>query len=174
MGSVVGAPGLQSTGSAGVVHGLSCSAACGIFRDQESNPCLLHWQADSLPLSHQGSPASWLLLMNTEVALDTGPVWTWGQCGRGSGHELDDRSRKRQPRVVSASIPLANTGHTPTSKAKVKEQHTPFTKNPWQEYLPPLAPLATRERIGTTRMHSIAFSKVLLKINSGKTCKTSP
>ena len=23
---------------------------------QGLNPCLLHWQADSLPLSHQGSP----------------------------------------------------------------------------------------------------------------------
>ena len=38
-----------------VVHGLSCSAACGIFPDQVSNPCLLHWQMDSLPLSHQGT-----------------------------------------------------------------------------------------------------------------------
>ena len=27
----------------------------GIFPDQGWNPCLLHWQADSLPLSHQGS-----------------------------------------------------------------------------------------------------------------------
>ena len=30
-----------------VVHGLSCSAECGIFPDQGSNPCPLHWQADS-------------------------------------------------------------------------------------------------------------------------------
>ena len=37
-------------------HGLSCSAACGIFPDQGSNPCPLHWQADSQPLRHQGSP----------------------------------------------------------------------------------------------------------------------
>ena len=29
----------------------------GIFLTQGSNPCLLHWQADSLPLSHQGSPS---------------------------------------------------------------------------------------------------------------------
>ena len=36
--------------------GLSCSVACGIFLDQRSNPRLLHWQADSLPLSQQGSP----------------------------------------------------------------------------------------------------------------------
>ena len=32
--------------------GLSCSGACGIVLNQGSNPCLLHWQADSLPLSH--------------------------------------------------------------------------------------------------------------------------
>ena len=40
-----------------VVHGLCCSAARGIFLDQGSNPYLPHWQANSLPLSHQGSPA---------------------------------------------------------------------------------------------------------------------
>ena len=28
----------------------------GIFQTQGSNPSLLHWQVDSLPLSHQGSP----------------------------------------------------------------------------------------------------------------------
>ena len=28
----------------------------GIFLTQGLNPCLLHWQANSLPLSHQGSP----------------------------------------------------------------------------------------------------------------------
>ena len=39
-----------------VTRGLSCSEACGIFPDQGSNPCLLHWQMDSLPLSSQGSP----------------------------------------------------------------------------------------------------------------------
>ena len=42
--------------SVAVAHGLSCSAACGIFLDQGSNPCSLHWQADSYPLGHQGSP----------------------------------------------------------------------------------------------------------------------
>ena len=38
-----------------VVQGLSCSKACGILPDQGSNPGLLHWQADSLPQSHQRS-----------------------------------------------------------------------------------------------------------------------
>uniref|UniRef100_A0A8C6B8Q3 Uncharacterized protein n=1 Tax=Monodon monoceros TaxID=40151 RepID=A0A8C6B8Q3_MONMO len=33
-----------STGSVVVAQGLSCSAACGIFLDQGSNPCRLHWQ----------------------------------------------------------------------------------------------------------------------------------
>ena len=52
---------LQSTGSrrAGsviVAHGPSCSVAYGIFPGQGSNPCPLHWQADSQPLRHQGSP----------------------------------------------------------------------------------------------------------------------
>ena len=41
-----------------MAHGRSCSAACGIFPDQGSNPCPLRWQADSQPLRHQGSPTS--------------------------------------------------------------------------------------------------------------------
>ena len=35
---------------------LSCPAACGIFLDQRSNLCPMHWQVDSQPLDHQGSP----------------------------------------------------------------------------------------------------------------------
>ena len=55
--SLVAELGLQSMqASVVVVHRLSCSAACGIFPDQGSNPCLLRWQADSLVLSHQGNP----------------------------------------------------------------------------------------------------------------------
>ena len=54
--SVVVAGRLLSAGSVVVAHGLRCSAACGIFPDQGSNPCPLRWQADSQPLRHQGSP----------------------------------------------------------------------------------------------------------------------
>ena len=36
--------------------GLGCSVACGIFLDQGSNLCPLHWQVDSYALLHQGSP----------------------------------------------------------------------------------------------------------------------
>ena len=48
--------GSRRAGSAVVAHGPSCSAACGIFPDRGLNPCPLHWQADSQPLRHQGSP----------------------------------------------------------------------------------------------------------------------
>ena len=44
--------GSRRAGSASVAHGPSRSAACGIFPDQGSNPCPLHWQADSQPLRH--------------------------------------------------------------------------------------------------------------------------
>ena len=36
----------------------------GIFPTQGSNPCLLHWQTDSLPLSQQGSPSIHLIPSN--------------------------------------------------------------------------------------------------------------
>ena len=48
--------GSRHAGSVIVAHGPSCSAACGISPDHGSNPCPLHWQADSQPLRHQGSP----------------------------------------------------------------------------------------------------------------------
>ena len=49
--SVVVVLGLYCTGSIAVVHRLSYSVVCRIFSDHGSNLRLLHWQADSLPLS---------------------------------------------------------------------------------------------------------------------------
>ena len=54
--------GFRCAGSVVLAHGPSCSAACGIFPDQGSNPCPLHWQADSQPLRHQGSPEGIILI----------------------------------------------------------------------------------------------------------------
>ena len=67
---------LRSTGSrrAGSViaaPGLSCPAACGIFPDQGSNPCPLHWPTDSQPLRHQGSPT----LLSFDTVGNCGPAW---------------------------------------------------------------------------------------------------
>ena len=42
-------------------HRLRCSAACGIFLDQGLNLYPLHWQADSKPLDHEGSPKPLLM-----------------------------------------------------------------------------------------------------------------
>ena len=58
-GSVLEAHALSySTGSVLEAHALSYPAARGILPDQGSNLCLLHWQADSYPLGHHGSPSS--------------------------------------------------------------------------------------------------------------------
>ena len=56
--------GSRRAGSAIVAHRPSCSAACGIFPDQGLNPCPLHWQADSQPLRHQGSPLFIFLIIH--------------------------------------------------------------------------------------------------------------
>ena len=58
---------LRSTGSVIVAHGPSRSATCGILPDQVSNPCPMHWQADSQPLRHQGSPTVYFKLIKTYV-----------------------------------------------------------------------------------------------------------
>ena len=59
--------GSRHAGSVVVTHGPSCSAACGIPPDQGSNPCPLHWQGDSQPLRHQGSPDRYFLKRDLTV-----------------------------------------------------------------------------------------------------------
>ena len=51
--------------SAVVAHGLSRSAACGILPGQgpNPNPRPLHWQADSQPMRHEGSPFLLVLIL---------------------------------------------------------------------------------------------------------------
>ena len=56
--SCCGAQALRYVGSVVVAQALSRSVTCDIFLDQGLNPCPLHWQADSQPLDHQGSPSS--------------------------------------------------------------------------------------------------------------------
>ena len=54
--SCCGAWALGPWASVLVARRLGCSAKCGIFPDQGSNPCLLLSQANSCPLYHQGNP----------------------------------------------------------------------------------------------------------------------
>ena len=56
---------LGHTSSVAVVHGLSCSETCGIFPDQGLNLGPLHWQADSYPQCHPGSPPGTFLVIIT-------------------------------------------------------------------------------------------------------------
>ena len=62
--------GSRHAGSVVVAHGLSCSAACGIFPDQGLNPFSLHWQADSQPLHHQESPWKGILLRSDMIRVE--------------------------------------------------------------------------------------------------------
>ena len=56
-------------------HGPSCSEACGIFLDQGSNPCLLHWQVDSTA-EPPGKPQH-SLLQGISLSLNSPLVWTF-------------------------------------------------------------------------------------------------
>ena len=54
----------------------------GIFPTQESNPpllCLLHWHADSWPLSHQGSPCLYIVAMENQCSKWTGSKKSVGE-----------------------------------------------------------------------------------------------
>ena len=75
-----GAQALGHVGSAIVAHGLICSTAHGIFPDQGSNPCPLHWQVDSYPLYHQGSLSKPIFNLVhacpvTSVVSDSATLW---------------------------------------------------------------------------------------------------
>ena len=85
--------GSRRAGSVVVAHEPSCSAACGIFPDHGSNPCPLHWQADSQPLRHQGSPAASFLNYDTRA----------GPCGTADFHN-DFRHPPTQIIKISGKI----------------------------------------------------------------------
>ena len=67
--------GSRRAGSVIVAHGPSCSTACGMFPDRGSNPCPLHWQADSQPLRHQGSPPPYLLRLSHSHLIQKLCIW---------------------------------------------------------------------------------------------------
>ena len=75
-----------------MAHGLSSSEACGIFLDQASNSCPLHWQVDSLPRSHQGNLILIVLVTDLEGGFweedHRGEVTLTSYLTRGDTHDL--------------------------------------------------------------------------------------
>ena len=63
-------------GSLAVAQRLNCPTACGILPDQVLNPCPWHWQADSYPQCHQGSPAFFFFTNLNIYALCRASLWT--------------------------------------------------------------------------------------------------
>ena len=52
----------------GKITGVGCQFLLQeIFLTQELNPCLLHWQADSLLLNHLGSPTGHYTFVQTHI-----------------------------------------------------------------------------------------------------------
>ena len=85
--------GSKHTGSVVVAPGFSCSAACGIFPDQGSNPCPLHWQVDSYLLRQQGSPKLAVFLYiyierERDLWLHQALLWHVGSSLQGTGFSL--------------------------------------------------------------------------------------
>ena len=75
----------------------------GIFPTQGSKRhllCLLHWQADSLPLSHLGSPSlksTWLQILGSEILAFWG-WWSW--CFSGWHSVFESESVPRSLRLT--------------------------------------------------------------------------
>ena len=105
--------GSRRTGSAAVAHGPSCSTACGILPDQGSNPCPLHWQADSQPLRHQGSPHPHFInsrqdgTLQCEVVVGS-PLWKYSR--------MEERARNMRRLAVRRSLENSYCRHQARSR----------------------------------------------------------
>ena len=102
------APGLQSTGSVVVVPGLSCSAARGSFLHHGWSLCLLLWQEDSFPQSHQEAPEKLLMLRGDTMYLQGKQPGTWvaAKAKKGSASDVAQRwlkGNEDKPSVISVS-----------------------------------------------------------------------
>ena len=58
------------------MHGLDCPAACGVFLDQGWDLRPLHWQVDSWPPAHQGSPHVFSIPLSKGTSIVSVP-WLW-------------------------------------------------------------------------------------------------
>ena len=81
--------------SPGKNTGVGCHAILqGIFLIQELNLRLLHWQVDSLLLSHQGSPLKAFWGRKLEGFLKAALIWVEEECWPGSPGEQNQDLRR--------------------------------------------------------------------------------
>ena len=125
--------GSRRAGSVVVAHGPSCSAACGIFADQGSNPCPLHWQVDSQPLCHQGSPRPFFLNCNfyLDLSLNIHSVESQLPCWEDISNLLERSTwwgaevSCQQPAQTCQPCAQAIWEHGPPASSKPSDNHSP-------------------------------------------------
>ena len=87
-----------------MVHPLSCSIAYGIFLDQGSNLCPMHWQEDFYPLCHQPS-GSWQLWEDD----------IWEKCSSEMGKQNELNVLNANNFYNNSSYHLLNVGCVPVT-----------------------------------------------------------
>ena len=128
---------LSSFGSQALDHRLN-SCDLWYFLDQGLNPCLLHWQVQSLPLSHEGSPLLlWCLFSNVyinEWLLRPTPLWdhlsyhVFCVCVFVTSWHLDCEQFKKQNIPVLGSMWWTGWRHSGTDR-KVAGAWTLFSRS---------------------------------------------
>ena len=96
-----------------MMPGLSCYTSCGTFPDQRWNPCLVHWQVDSSPLSHQGTPISGYLTECSESP--------WGE-----------KKARSSQHISSLSSRLRKVSKTAVNAFNIKGRMRSVPHNPWR------------------------------------------
>ena len=126
------------------VHGISqarmgwvaISFSSGSSQPQGSNPCLPHWQADALPLSHQGSlkprrttPVNLTLHFLPTESHKSSDLWLAPCCPTPQHH------KSRSHSFHCAGRGLQSEGSAPTCPSSIYKSTYPYI-----HYLPPTLP----------------------------------
>ena len=135
--------------------GVGCLALLqGIFLTQGLNPCLLRWQADSLPPSHQGSPptqwyiAALFIIAKTWREPRYPSVGKWIHAGEGSRWP---QAGKHQPENADREAPAGKSRISP------RDRHPPINSplpgRMMDAKVPRLRPIKNRHETEQSNQH---------------------
>ena len=133
----------------------------GIFPDQRLNLTLLHWQADSLPLSHQGSPGPYCSRFQTTLETQETVQVNLQRLGKKNTkwEETEDSARSVYHQMLQNWVALAG------SQSRT-QRTTPFSgKGQWEE-----TAVAAAVRTTVNKHHSpqrVSHSRTLLSRSLG-------